>query len=103
VTIVCFGDSLTAGFQSPTPEHPGGQETPYGRFLQIVKGPEARPLFGRHVEEFGELIVHGDEAEQEVRVYLDNGPAIVYRFVVSRQTTAECAQCWLVDGVVRVR
>ncbi len=32
--IVCFGDSLTAGFQSPTPEHPGGLETPYGRFLQ---------------------------------------------------------------------
>ena len=32
--IVCFGDSLTAGFQSPTPETPGGLETPYGHFLQ---------------------------------------------------------------------
>ena len=32
--ILCFGDSLTAGFQSPTPEHPSGQETPYGHFLQ---------------------------------------------------------------------
>ena len=37
--IICFGDSLTAGFQSPTPEHPGGQETPYGRFLQEGLGP----------------------------------------------------------------
>ena len=32
--IICFGDSLTAGFQSPTPENPAGQETPYGQFLQ---------------------------------------------------------------------
>lgn len=32
--IVCFGDSLTAGFQSPTPQHPTGQEAPYGLFLQ---------------------------------------------------------------------
>jgi lysophospholipase L1-like esterase len=37
--IICFGDSLTAGFQSPTREHPGGQETPYGRFLQEWLGP----------------------------------------------------------------
>lgn len=32
--IVCFGDSLTAGFQSPTAENPNGRETPYGRYLQ---------------------------------------------------------------------
>jgi lysophospholipase L1-like esterase len=39
VTIICFGDSLTAGFQSPTQEHPAGQETPYGLFLQEHLGP----------------------------------------------------------------
>ena len=32
--IVCFGDSLTAGFQSPTPLCPEAVETPYGSFLQ---------------------------------------------------------------------
>jgi acyl-CoA thioesterase I len=32
--IVCFGDSLTAGFQSPTKENPTGRDTPYGQFLQ---------------------------------------------------------------------
>jgi lysophospholipase L1-like esterase len=32
--IVCFGDSLTAGFQSPTSESPMGLETPYGHYLQ---------------------------------------------------------------------
>ena len=38
-SIICFGDSLTAGFQSPTAEYPAGQETPYGLFLQEWLGP----------------------------------------------------------------
>lgn len=76
---------------------------PYGRFLRIVKSQESRPLFGRHAEEFGELAIHGDEAEQDVRVYPDNGPAVTYRFLLSRQTTSDCAGCWLINGVVRVR
>ncbi len=36
--VICFGDSLTAGFQSPTPENPAGVETPYGRFVQDQLG-----------------------------------------------------------------
>ncbi|HEU4685191.1 MAG TPA: GDSL-type esterase/lipase family protein [Nitrospira sp.] len=40
--IICFGDSLTAGFQSPSPEHPAGAETPYGRFLQERLGPRVQ-------------------------------------------------------------
>ena len=40
--IVCFGDSLTAGFQSPTADNPHGIETPYGRFLQELTGPTVR-------------------------------------------------------------
>jgi acyl-CoA thioesterase I len=39
VTIICFGDSLTAGFQSPTSDCPSGRETPYGTFLQEWLGP----------------------------------------------------------------
>jgi lysophospholipase L1-like esterase len=40
--IVCFGDSLTAGYQSPTPDAPDICETPYGRFLQDRLGSRAR-------------------------------------------------------------
>jgi len=40
--IVCFGDSLTAGFQSPTADNPHGIVTPYGRFLQELTGPAVR-------------------------------------------------------------
>lgn len=35
---MCFGDSLTAGFQSPTRDNPTGRETPYGQFLQSYLG-----------------------------------------------------------------
>lgn len=40
--VICFGDSLTAGFQSPTRENPTGQETPYGQFLQSYLGDAAQ-------------------------------------------------------------
>ena len=40
--IVCFGDSLTAGFQLPTADNPQGIATPYGRFLQELTGPAVR-------------------------------------------------------------
>lgn len=39
--ILCFGDSLTVGFQSPSPAHPTGRETPYGETLQEWLGPRA--------------------------------------------------------------
>jgi len=40
--IVCFGDSLTAGFQTPTADNPQGAMTPYGWFLQELTGPAVR-------------------------------------------------------------
>lgn len=36
--VICFGDSLTAGFQSPTKDNPAGRETPYGQFLHSYLG-----------------------------------------------------------------
>ena len=40
--IVCFGDSLTAGFQTPNADNPQGVLTPYGWFLQELTGPAVR-------------------------------------------------------------
>lgn len=39
--ILCFGDSLTAGYQAPGPTHPRGEETPYGLVLQERIGKRA--------------------------------------------------------------
>jgi len=41
MSIVCFGDSLTAGYQSPTCDVPYMLETPYGAFLQERLGAQA--------------------------------------------------------------
>ncbi|TLY18320.1 MAG: hypothetical protein E6K69_00450 [Nitrospirae bacterium] len=40
--IICFGDSLTAGYQSPMPHSLQARETPYGTFLQEQLGSTAR-------------------------------------------------------------
>ena len=34
IRLICFGDSLTAGFQSPTRENPQGRLTPYGEWIR---------------------------------------------------------------------
>lgn len=56
--VICFGDSLTAGFQSPTRDNPTGRETPYGQFLQSYLGDvvEVRTS-GICGESTGEMIV----------------------------------------------
>ena len=41
MSVVCFGDSLTAGYQSPTCDAPYATETPYGAFLQERLGAQA--------------------------------------------------------------
>ena len=57
IKIVAFGDSLTAGAQSPTPENPNGQSTPYGEFLQKMLGDEAVVIVrGRSGELTGEMV-----------------------------------------------
>lgn len=56
--IICFGDSLTAGFQTPTPENQGDVETPYGRFLQEHLGSHATvAVSGLCGEMTGEMVM----------------------------------------------
>lgn len=40
--VICFGDSLTAGYQSPTRDCPTIGQTPYGEFLQAKLGDRAQ-------------------------------------------------------------
>ena len=56
--VICFGDSLTAGFQSPTRDNPTGRETPYGQFLQshVGDGVQVR-ISGICGELTGEMVI----------------------------------------------
>lgn len=56
--ILCFGDSLTAGFQSPAPDNPTGAATPYGEFLQGRLGSRALvSISGICGETTGEMVM----------------------------------------------
>ncbi len=55
--ILCFGDSLTAGYQAATMASPQMRETPYGRFLQDRLGARARvAVSGRCGETTGDMV-----------------------------------------------
>jgi len=68
---------------------------PYGRFLQLVKSADFAPMLRGNPQEFGELVVRGDHAEQVLRVRSEDGRATVYKFDVARQAGGG----WTVDGV----
>lgn len=56
--ILCFGDSLTAGYQTPSRDNPSGRETPYGRFLEELLGGRARiAVSGICGEVTGEMVL----------------------------------------------
>ena len=56
--ILCFGDSLTAGYQTPSRDNPSGRETPYGRFLEELLGGRARiAVSGVCGEVTGEMVL----------------------------------------------
>ncbi len=56
--ILCFGDSLTAGYQTPSPAHPSGQGSPYGYVLQEYLGKRGRvEVSGICGETTGEMVL----------------------------------------------
>ena len=70
--VLCFGDSLTAGFQSPTRDNPTGRETPYGQFLQSYLGDGVEVRTSGICGE-----VTGDMVMRFRRDVLEHGPGYV--------------------------
>lgn len=63
--VVCFGDSLTAGFQTPSRDNPTGGETPYGVFLQEMVGPSIQVVVSGICGELtGEMVTRGPSVRQ---------------------------------------
>lgn len=56
--ILCFGDSLTAGYQTPSPVHASDGDTPYGHVLQDYLGQRGRvEVSGICGEVTGEMVL----------------------------------------------
>lgn len=61
--ILCFGDSLTAGYQTPDPAHPHAEDLPYGQVLQEKLGRRARvEISGVCGEVTGEMVLRFRDA-----------------------------------------
>ncbi len=103
--IVCFGDSLTLGFQSPTPENPTGKEMPYGYYLQEWLGDSVEvQVCGVCGELTGEMAIrfgHDVLQQQPSHVVLLGGtndlgwnaqPAEIMRNLVKMYESARAAQ-----------
>ena len=70
--ILCFGDSLTAGYQTPGAGHPSGQELLYGHALQELLGGRGRvEIRGICGETTGEMVLRFR------RAVLERGPQMV--------------------------
>jgi len=70
--ILCFGDSLTAGYQTPGPAHSEAEDTPYGLVLQDCLGSQARvEISGICGEVTGEMVLRFRAA------VLDRRPQVV--------------------------
>lgn len=66
--ILCFGDSLTAGYQTPGSAQPYAEETPYGQVLQEYLGEQGRvEVSGICGEVTGEMVLRFRAAVLERR------------------------------------
>jgi acyl-CoA thioesterase I len=56
--VLCFGDSLTAGYQTPSSDNPVGREIPYGQFLErLLEGRARIEISGICGETTGEMVL----------------------------------------------
>ena len=95
------GIAITFDFASPQNKEATG---PLERFAEMVKGPVYAPMLNFKSAEYGEIKVVDDEvAEQAVRLVAANGETAVYVFRLSKQPDGEFKDCWMTDGVMRLR
>jgi len=76
---------------------------PLTRFAQIVKTPNYLPLLGHQSAEREAAQIRERQARVLVTITSTRGERINYLFSLSKQLDASCRDCWMTDGVSRVR
>ena len=91
------GIRVTFNFASPANRRVTG---PLRRFIKMVKSPQYRLMLGHHRAEYGEIEIQGESARQRVTLYDKADVPTVYVFLLSCQTDAPHAGCWMTDAVL---
>lgn len=84
---------------------PGNKEAtgPLSRFRQLVRSPAYAPLLTSATFRTEALVVEGEVARQVVVVTDGAGQEAAYLFELSRQPRPPYQDCWMTDGVIRLK
>lgn len=90
------GIEITYRFASPGNKRFTG---PLPRFARMIKNPLYQPMLNHQNARYGSMEIVDDEATQRVTLIDAEGNAIIYVFVLSKQTSPPCFGCWMTDSV----
>lgn len=90
------GIEVTFRFASPGNKRFTG---PLPRFTRMIKNELYSPMLNHQSARYGRLEKSDNFAAQRVTVIDSTGRAVIYLFVLSKQSTPSCTGCWLTDGV----
>ena len=73
---------------------------PLSRFIKMLKAPPYNNMLNYKSVEYDPVEISGDSAVQRVKLTGADGHAIIYIFMLSKQTEAPYQDCWMTDGVM---
>lgn len=76
---------------------------PLEKFIRMVKGPEYGLMVNHQSAEYGQLQAEDAQAQQLVKITASGGEVALYVFILSRQSDGPYKDCWMTDGVIRLR
>ncbi len=76
---------------------------PLDRFVRLVRSPAYKPMLNHKSALRGSVRISGNVARQRITLVAANGERIVYLFTLSKQTEEPYKNCWMTDGVERLR
>jgi len=79
------------------------QTGPLPKFTAMVKGPAYLPMLEHKSAVYGPLQSDDHNAQQLVKITASDGTEAIYLFILSKQTDGTYKDCWMTDGVVRVK
>jgi hypothetical protein len=95
------GIVVTFDFASPANKEATG---PLERFIPMVKGAAYAPMLNYKSAKYSKtLLLEDDQAMIAVSVVDAKGEVAFYMFQLSKQSEGDLKDCWMTDGVTRVK
>jgi hypothetical protein len=93
---------IATAFEFASPQNKR-QTGPLERFISMVKTAGYRPMLNFLDIEYSPVVLHGDQAEQIVRIKTREKLTATYVFMLRKQRDGVYKNCWMTDGVMRLR